>query len=237
MRSSAPRPTTRCAWLLIHGKPDVFTAGNDIEDFAKTARRSARTRLCFRFLDAASRAQKPLVAAVNGARGRHRDDAAPALRPSSMPATTRAFFPASPSRVWGWCRNSRRATSCPSPPDTSRAAELLLLGEPFGPRRSRLAAGFRDARGARGGRRSTAAMEAARKARGIAREVGCARRRRSLKGRARPRRSATSSSSRAGIFREMLGRARGAAEALAAFIEKTQARLHQARLDRPARRV
>jgi enoyl-CoA hydratase/carnithine racemase len=51
--------------ILFHGKPEAFTAGNDLEDFMQRPPGGTDSPV-FRFLDAASRAQKPLVAAVNG---------------------------------------------------------------------------------------------------------------------------------------------------------------------------
>ena len=51
--------------LLIHGQPDAFTAGNDIEDFVKCPPLDENTPV-FRFLRVLSRAAKPVVAAVSG---------------------------------------------------------------------------------------------------------------------------------------------------------------------------
>ena len=51
--------------VLFHGQAGVFTAGNDIEDFMKRPPQGTDSPV-FRFLEAASQAAKPLVAAVNG---------------------------------------------------------------------------------------------------------------------------------------------------------------------------
>lgn len=54
--------------LLIHGQPDVFTAGNDLEDFMhNTAREPGMDAPVFRFMRALGEADKPVLAAVNGA--------------------------------------------------------------------------------------------------------------------------------------------------------------------------
>ena len=57
--------------ILIVGKPEIFTAGNDLEDFMKTARPAdgagIEERPVFRFMMALSGATKPVVAAVAGA--------------------------------------------------------------------------------------------------------------------------------------------------------------------------
>ena len=55
----------RC--LLIAGAPDVFCAGNDLNDFVAMARSGALGAPIVRFLHALARCDKPLVAAVSGA--------------------------------------------------------------------------------------------------------------------------------------------------------------------------
>src|SRR5437660_1023233 len=51
--------------ILIHGKPEAFTAGNDLDDFAQRPPTSEDTPV-FRFLHALCGVEKPLVAAVQG---------------------------------------------------------------------------------------------------------------------------------------------------------------------------
>ncbi|MGE5337763.1 MAG: enoyl-CoA hydratase [Gemmatimonadota bacterium] len=53
--------------LLIHGQPDIFTAGNDLEDFLKNPPREGMNAPVFRFMQALGYAEKPVIAAVNGA--------------------------------------------------------------------------------------------------------------------------------------------------------------------------
>ncbi len=55
----------RC--LLIAGAPDVFCAGNDLNDFIAMAKSGALAAPTIRFLHALARCDKPLVAAVSGA--------------------------------------------------------------------------------------------------------------------------------------------------------------------------
>lgn len=53
--------------LLIAGAPDVFCAGNDLNDFVTMARTGSLGAPIVRFLHALARCQKPMVAAVSGA--------------------------------------------------------------------------------------------------------------------------------------------------------------------------
>lgn len=57
--------SVRC--LLIAGAPDIFCAGNDLNDFFAMARTGALGSPIVRFLHALARCEKPLVAAVSGA--------------------------------------------------------------------------------------------------------------------------------------------------------------------------
>ena len=52
--------------VLIKGAPDIFTAGNDLEDFMRKPPTAADSPV-FQFLYNMSHAKKPLVAAVTGA--------------------------------------------------------------------------------------------------------------------------------------------------------------------------
>lgn len=52
--------------ILIHGQKDIFTAGNDLEDFMKNPP-SGMDAPVFRFMQALGYSEKPVVAAVNGA--------------------------------------------------------------------------------------------------------------------------------------------------------------------------
>ena len=123
--------------VLIHGKPDVFTAGNDIEDFMHRPPQHEDTPV-FRFLEAASQAAKPLVAAVNG----------PAvgigttllLHCDLVYVGDNARFRL-PFVSLGLVPEFASTYLLPMIAGYHRAAELLLLGEAFGPEAA-LAAGF-----------------------------------------------------------------------------------------------
>ncbi|HEU0204208.1 MAG TPA: enoyl-CoA hydratase [Burkholderiaceae bacterium] len=52
--------------VLIHGSREIFTAGNDLEDFMKN-RPSGPDAPVFQFMRALAFAEKPVIAAVNGA--------------------------------------------------------------------------------------------------------------------------------------------------------------------------
>jgi enoyl-CoA hydratase/carnithine racemase len=52
--------------ILIHGQKDIFTAGNDLEDFMKNPPAGMEAPV-FRFMQALGYSEKPVVAAVNGA--------------------------------------------------------------------------------------------------------------------------------------------------------------------------
>ena len=113
--------------VLIHGKADLFTAGNDLQDFLDNRPRDD-DRPAFQFLRNISRAQKPIVAAVAGAAVGigttmllHCDlvYAAPNAR-LQLPFVNLGLVPEAASSLL-----------LPALIGYQRAAELLLLGEPF----------------------------------------------------------------------------------------------------------
>ncbi|MBI3730184.1 MAG: enoyl-CoA hydratase [Burkholderiales bacterium] len=56
--------------ILITGKPEIFTAGNDLEDFMKNARSLAESDAVppvYQFMQALNESGKPVIAAVSGA--------------------------------------------------------------------------------------------------------------------------------------------------------------------------
>jgi enoyl-CoA hydratase/carnithine racemase len=113
--------------VLIHGAPDVFTAGNDLQDFLASPPRS-NDAPGFQFLRAIHEFPKPLVAAVSGlAVGigttmlLHCDlvYCAPGTR-FSLPFVN-----------LGLCPEAGSSFLLPRLAGYQRAAELLMLGEPF----------------------------------------------------------------------------------------------------------
>ena len=123
--------------VLFHGSREAFTAGNDIEDFIERPP-SGEDAPVFRFLMAVSRATRPMVAAVNG----------PAvglgttllLHCDLVYAAQDARF-SMPFTQLGLVPEFGSSYLLPLVAGYQRAAELLLLGEPFDAERAR-AAGF-----------------------------------------------------------------------------------------------
>lgn len=118
--------------ILFHGQPGVFTAGNDLEDFMKRPPQGSDSPV-FHFLEAASAAAKPLVAAVNG----------PAvgigttllLHCDLVYAGDDARFRL-PFTSLGLVPEFASSYLLPLVAGYQRAAELLLLGEAFDARKA-----------------------------------------------------------------------------------------------------
>ncbi|MGA2551461.1 MAG: enoyl-CoA hydratase [Burkholderiaceae bacterium] len=64
LTSAQSNPDVRV--VVLCGKPEVFTAGNDLDDFLNQPPQSTKSPV-FQFLEAISHAEKPLIAAVCGA--------------------------------------------------------------------------------------------------------------------------------------------------------------------------
>lgn len=114
--------------LLIHGQAEAFTAGNDLGDFLADPPRDMDAPV-MRFLRELPLATKPVVAAVAG----------PAmgigttllLHCDYVVAAENARF-ALPFVNLGLCAEAASSLLLPLLVGQRRAAELLLLGEPFG---------------------------------------------------------------------------------------------------------
>lgn len=113
--------------VLLHGSADAFTAGNDLEDFMR-APPSGEDAPVFRFLVAMSRALKPIVAAVHG----------PAVGiGTTMLLHSDLVYAADDARFQlpfvslGVVPEFASSYLLPLVAGHARAAELLLLGEPF----------------------------------------------------------------------------------------------------------
>jgi enoyl-CoA hydratase/carnithine racemase len=123
--------------VLFHGTPEAFTAGNDIADFIERPPQGEEAPV-FRFIVSVLESTKPLVAAVNG----------PAvgigttllLHCDLVYAGDNARF-SLPFTHLGLLPEFASSYVLPLVAGYQRAAELLLLGEPFGPEAA-LAAGF-----------------------------------------------------------------------------------------------
>jgi enoyl-CoA hydratase/carnithine racemase len=113
--------------VLIHGAGDAFTAGNDLQDFLANAPRTPDAPV-FRFLNAISHVEKPMVAAVSGvAVG---VGTTMLLHCDLVYAAEGTKF-ALPFVNLGLCPEAASSFLLPAIVGYQRAAELLLLGEPF----------------------------------------------------------------------------------------------------------
>jgi len=123
--------------ILFHGSDEAFTAGNDLADFLERPPRDEGAPV-FRFIEAVLACTKPLIAAVNG----------PAvgigttllLHCDFVYAGDNARF-SLPFTSLGLLPEFGSSYTLPLVAGYQRAAELLLLGEPFGPEQA-MAAGF-----------------------------------------------------------------------------------------------
>lgn len=114
--------------ILICGSEDCFTSGNDLADFL-TDPPTGPTSPVMQFLAAVSQARKPLVAAVNGlAVG---VGVTMLLHCDLVYAGNGATFQL-PFVNLGLCPEAGSTLLLPRLMGHQRAAELLLLGEPFG---------------------------------------------------------------------------------------------------------
>jgi enoyl-CoA hydratase/carnithine racemase len=113
--------------ILIQGKRDFFTAGNDLEDFLHSPPKDSDSPV-FRFLWHISRAQKPVVAAVAGAAVGIGTTLL--LHCDLVYAADTARF-SMPFTQLGLCPEAASSLLLPRLAGYQRAAERLLLGEPF----------------------------------------------------------------------------------------------------------
>ena len=113
--------------IMLTGKPKVFTAGNDLEDFLKHPP-SDKDAPVFQFLWQISHASKPVVAAVAGvAVG---IGTTMLLHCDLVYAADNARF-SMPFTQLGLCPEAASSLLLPHIAGYQRAAEKLLLGEPF----------------------------------------------------------------------------------------------------------
>ena len=114
--------------VLIKGAPDIFTAGNDLEDFMRTPPSGADSPV-FQFLYNIAHAKKPLVAAVTGAAVGV--GTTMLLHCDAVYAGDNAKFTL-PFATLGLCPEAASSLLLPAIAGYQRAAEKLLFGEPFG---------------------------------------------------------------------------------------------------------
>jgi len=124
--------------ILLHGQPDCFTAGNDLADFLSAGRGEGVGSPATRFLKVIREARKPVVAAVGGvAVG---IGTTMLLHCELVYAATNARFQM-PFVPLGLAPEGGSSLLLPMLAGYQRAAELLLLGRPFGAERA-MAAGL-----------------------------------------------------------------------------------------------
>jgi enoyl-CoA hydratase/carnithine racemase len=115
--------------VLIHGQSNVFTSGNDLQDFMKfKSDEPFESGAIFRFLRGISGAAKPVIAAVNGAA--IGIGTALLLHCDLVYAGENALLQL-PFVTLGLCPEAASSFLLPRLVGYQRAAELLLLGEPF----------------------------------------------------------------------------------------------------------
>ncbi len=113
--------------VLLHGQPETFTSGNDLKDFLQDPAVDD-SHVAYRFVRTISGAETPIVAAVNGicvGVG-----ATLLLHCDLVYAGESATF-ALPFVNLGLCPEAGSSLLLPLAAGHARAAELLMLGEPF----------------------------------------------------------------------------------------------------------
>lgn len=113
--------------ILIHGQPDIFTAGNDLEDFMKNPPADEKAPV-FQFMAALGYAEKPVIAAVNGAAVGI--GTTMLLHCDFAYCADNAMF-SMPFVSLGLCSEFASSLLVPLNAGYHKAAEKLLLGEPM----------------------------------------------------------------------------------------------------------
>ena len=132
---AAAEADTSVRVMLLQGDPTCFTAGNDLKEFADNPPRSADAPV-FRFLGAISHATKPVVAAVGG----------PAVGVGTTMLLHCDLVYAAPNTRFhlpfvnlALCPEAASSYLLPLAAGYRQAAEMLMLGEPFGVEQARAA--------------------------------------------------------------------------------------------------
>jgi enoyl-CoA hydratase/carnithine racemase len=113
--------------ILIHGAKEIFTAGNDLEDFLNNPPAGMDAPV-FRFMQALGYAEKPVVAAVNGAAVGI--GTTMLMHCDLVYCADNAMF-SMPFVSLGLCTEFASSLTIPLGAGYHRAAEKLLLAEPI----------------------------------------------------------------------------------------------------------
>jgi enoyl-CoA hydratase/carnithine racemase len=113
--------------ILIHGEPDIFTAGNDLEDFLKNPPAGMDAPV-FQFMQMLGLAEKPVVAAVNGAAVGI--GTTMLMHCDLVYCADNAMF-SMPFVSLGVCSEFASSLTIPLAAGFHKAAEKLLLAEPI----------------------------------------------------------------------------------------------------------
>ncbi len=118
--------------VLLHGRPEVFSAGNDVGDFLADPP-SGKDSPTYRFLTTLGTFPKPLIAAVTGAA--IGIGTTMLMHCELVCAAEDATF-SLPFVKLGICPEAGSTVLLPALAGYARAAELLLFGEPFDARKA-----------------------------------------------------------------------------------------------------
>jgi len=128
-RAAETDPAVRV--ILLRGKPEIFTAGNDLEDFLQrppTTAADGTPAPVFQFLQAISTACKPVVAAVSGAAV---GVGTTMLLHCDLVYASETAKLSLPFAQLGLCPEAASSLLLPRLVGYQRAAEKLMLGEAF----------------------------------------------------------------------------------------------------------
>ena len=127
---NAPNDDKNVSVILITGKPGIFTAGNDLEDFMKNAGSLASAEMppVYQFMHALNDAKKSVIAAVSGSAVGIGTTLL--MHCELVYAADNARF-SLPFAHLGLCPEFASSMVLPQIAGYQRAAEMLLLGETF----------------------------------------------------------------------------------------------------------
>lgn len=116
--------------ILLHGQADIFTSGNDLEDFKRAGAQANAESPARVFMDALTETEKPVVVAVNGL--------AVGIGTTLLPHCDLVYLAHDavlkmPFVQLGLCAEFGSSLVLPALAGHARVAEKLLLGDPITP--------------------------------------------------------------------------------------------------------